>query len=309
MKHHRFAAVIALTASALAALAVPGNVSIAQQTPPANPDPVIDLQFGGGTVEQYIDAIQKASGNVNVLLQLKGAKVPLPEVDLSSVHVSSALRLLEGRETEAEGKRVELDVETIHTQDAFGLPIYVVVAKVKESPAARSHSTVISVKDIIDAGYSAEDLMTAVATTIELLAGQAGKAEIRFHEQTGLLIAKGDEEQIDAIYQVMAQIRESGQRNAQSGKAEADAHRFYQQTLEMKNLIAQRDAEIAKLVQQMTEARTRAELLEKELDRARQMIEERQNELVSSQMRMHALQLEFESARRQAEDAGAKGNP
>lgn len=275
-----------------------GGVSMGQSSQAPASDTVISLSFSGGTVQQYVDAIRKQSGEVNVLLDEESRAILMPGVTLTSVNIPSAIELLDDRTSEADGRLVKLNVRTIHPSDPLGLPIYYVRAETGRT-AQRSNSTVISVKDLLDAGYKADDVMTAVATTIELLSDKSAKAEIRFHEQTGLLIARGAPDQIGAIHQVIDQLREAGARSDQSRKFEAEAHKYYQQMLEMKDQMSAREAEINKMVQQMTEAQTR-------LENAKRLLEERETDMVKSQMRFQALQQELAAAMREVEQSKSK---
>lgn len=279
-----------------------GSDSIAQTTGGGTKEAVISLKFAGGTAQQYIEAIQSQAGAVNVLIDKEGKNVPMPAVELTSVNVPSAIQLLEDREADVDMHHVMLDVQTVRPEDQFGQPIYYVRAK---SVNARSQtmSTVISVKDIIDGGCSADDLLSAVSTTVELLAGKSGQAQIRFHEPTALLIAKGDKEQISAIHEVIDQIRDSNRRKDNSQEAMQEAKKYYQQMVEMKDQLAARQDEVNKVIQQMTEARTRAEMYQRDLDNAKRMVDERENEMVKMKMRLNELEQELAKAREQLEKA------
>lgn len=287
---------IAATATILVCIFL-GGESIAQSSGKSDSGSAINLKFTGGTAQEYINAIQKQAGDVNILLDIEGKNVPMPAVELMSVNVTSAIMLLEDREANVDSRYVSLDVNTVQPVDQWGQPIYYIRAKTAHTREPIGN-TVISVKDIIESGSSADDLLTAVSTTIELLGGDTGKAEIRFHEPTALLIAKGQAEQMRAIHQVIDQIRASNQRNDQKREFEAKAHEYYQQVLAMKDQLAARTEEINSVIQQLTEARTRTEMYEREVANARQVMDERESQLMTLQVQLRALQEEIHQLRK-----------
>ena len=65
------------------------------------PMPIIDVEFAGGSVQEFVSAIQKAATQsaaktpVNVMVPSEAAEVPLPAVSLKRVSAETALQTLQ----------------------------------------------------------------------------------------------------------------------------------------------------------------------------------------------------------------------
>lgn len=305
----RFAAA-ALMATALAAVAVTTTSAQPQQqdrngfVPPNEQYKskyVIDLDFKGGTLREYVNAIQKKAASTNVLIDPLAERFPVPSVQFRSVDVASAMELLDHRAGEVDGRGVRIDVRTIDPPNTLSEPVYAVHAETFSPRKLRDELTmVISVKDLLDADYTADDILTAVETALNLV-DDGVTAQVRFHKETGLLIARGPEEQVSAVVDVTAQLRQAAHEQLDQKRQSDDSARQHREMTELRSQIEdlQRERQVA--IEQLTEARTRAELLQQELENARARLNERDHEAVTLQSRLRALQIELQEVHQQLE--------
>jgi hypothetical protein len=201
-------AVLALCVPAAVAQTAPGpSDEPADRQPEARETPLADLKFSGGTVGDYVQAVRKAFPDANVLVDAEVERLPMPEVELTSVGLKSALELLKYQSQQDARGSVFVDVRCLMEQRAR--PVYRILARVK-SHQPKDRSQAWTVADLLAADMKPEDVLSAVETAMELLAEDGFKpAQIRFHEPTGLLIARGHEEQIAAIDDIVDRLRDT----------------------------------------------------------------------------------------------------
>lgn len=239
-----------------------------------------DLRFSGGIVGDYVQAVRKAFPDANILMDAEVERLPMPEVELTSVGLKSALQLLEFQSQEDSHESLRVDVHCL--TERYARPVYRILAKVR-GPRSRDRSQVWTVADLLAAEMKPEDVLSAVETAMGLLAEDGFEpAQIRFHEATGLLVARGLNEQIDAIDEIVARLRETVQlrreaesphwqaelQNAQERlaqaqqelastreHAEAERARWYDERKQMEVEMVRREAEMRALGQQADELR------------------------------------------------------
>lgn len=181
--------------------------------PTANPDIdalLIDLDFPGGTLGAFLDALRAVSGELNILGNSPEAmtEVKLPPIRLRSVPVDPALRVIEGDYRIDDHSMHEIRIDVIDRVDNYGDKIY----RIRHERRGRHGDPQVkvwSVADLIQAGMSAEDVLTAVESAVGLVAKKDTDSKIRFHESTSLMLATGSLDEVSAIGQVIAQLRES----------------------------------------------------------------------------------------------------
>jgi hypothetical protein len=219
----------------LAALVSPGWAQ-SQPTDEQLRSRLITFKFKGGTAQEYIQAVKTASPKSSVLANPPELlqRVSIPTAELTDVTVRSALEVLEGEHVDrVGGRKIKLHVEVTSGMDSrggqwvpAGEPVYRVLAESEGEPGRPDRSTsmtrVWAVTDLVSQGTSADDAMTAIEAALNLLGSGVAPAQIKFHEATNLLIVRGFPEQIDAVDQVVDQLRQS-HRQAADEKARAAA--------------------------------------------------------------------------------------
>ncbi len=292
----------------LLGLHVPGSTALAQdaEQPKYQQPPLIDVSFEGGTVQQYINAIRKQGTNVNVILDVEDLNLPMPAVELRSVELESAIFVLRKRQVVADGILAELDVNMIRHSPRDN-PTFVISAETRSvDRSGPNRSAVLSVKDVINAGLTPSDILTAVETALELFGDDRARAEMRFHEETGLLIARGSSEQMATIHEVMDQLRESVDQEMQSRAEAEEIERIHVDAMRMRDELdtCRREMDIA--AREVTQSRTRSEMLERELEHARIALQEQANRTAEYNTQTQQLRSEIQRLHDQLEQAKRK---
>jgi hypothetical protein len=171
---------------------------------------LIDLEFGGGTAVDYLEAVRRAAGGeLNLIIAPDVRLVRLQPITLKRVDVMAAVSLLDDMQQDLNDRWIELEVgRKGGAGGRTGLPIFVVDAEIvvknpRQSPKA---SEVWSVKGTLERGMKPEDLLTAIETALELFGDEYDPVNVRFHGETGLVLARGYHEQIAIIQTVIDEL-------------------------------------------------------------------------------------------------------
>jgi hypothetical protein len=173
--------------------------------------PVIDLSFPGGTVLDYVAALRKANPEANIVVDPEAAQIAMPPVTLRRVTVPAALAVLQRRSVNDGRTVIELSLEEVPSFSPEERPTYQVQARTsgagRAPPPIRS-TKVWTVSRLLGGDITSRKLLSAVETALEVV-GSEPKPDVRFHEDTGLVIARGSAEQIEAIADVIDQLSRS----------------------------------------------------------------------------------------------------
>jgi len=185
--------------------APPKSTPAAQQT--------INLQFPGGTLDEYIKAVQTAAGKINLIVEAPEARdIRVPSVKLESVTVRAALDLVKGLPKLADGTNVQVTLEEFG--GVQGDDRIIPVLRLRTSPFSNfqfippPEVRVWNIGDLLADKKKPEGVLTAVETAVGLLDSAQRAAQIRYHEDTTLLVASGQPQQLAAIDRVVDGIRE-----------------------------------------------------------------------------------------------------
>ncbi len=262
MNHSRFTTSLTLTCL----LILSTGIASAQNTPknetkvavddsrslPASSGEQIRLKFPGGNAADYIAAVKAAMPSVNVFVAPEVREVSMPALELNNVSVAAALGLLNARTaTSPTGQTIQLFVDEGERYITGEQPIFNIVANYggPEVRPAQSMNRVWSVARILSTGLKSDDMLTAVQTALDLLGNDVAPAQIRFHEATGILIARASLEQLKAIDEVVSSLEQSGKvfQASAFGKTEDQRDKVIEQ-LQMR--INALEAELAKAKKQ-----------------------------------------------------------
>lgn len=182
----------------------------------AEVNPPITLDFPGGTLGQFVEAIRKAAAAtvpdaaVNVVFTDPAlAGFPVPRVQLRHVSVEAALGAATYRDRTGSAGPV-LDRVGTRTPSA-NAPVYVITS----APESRQRAARVEIFDIRDLARSRPQLdgiLTAIDTALRM-EGAGPPPEVKFHEDSGLLITRATPEQLDSVRQVIGRLL-SGSHNA-----------------------------------------------------------------------------------------------
>ncbi|MDY7110360.1 MAG: hypothetical protein SYC29_17155 [Planctomycetota bacterium] len=233
----------------------------------ADPRP-IDLAFPGGSVAEYVEALRGEAEYLNIIVMPEVAQVRMEAVELRQVDPTAAVSLLHGLQQEGAGGMVQLAVDRV-SGELFRSTVYTVSAIPKGTRRRQAtDSEVWSLAEILQADVSAEDVLTAVETALDMFEQTYEPTEVRFHRETGLLIAYARPDQIEAVDDVVSALTV-----ALRSRAPAD-----------------RGPKIAELETQLAAARGEVEAL--------------RHELVESETRMKLYMMEIESLRKERKEMG-----
>ncbi len=184
---------------------------------------LVNLKFPGGALIQYVSMVRQSTG-ANVLIAPGLEAVDVPAMELKDVAESSAIAVLEGLDAKPMCPDCKVKVSREGADSGRERPIYrISSASVYRGPAqSRSAesspvSTVENVSDIVASGVAAGDLLQAIETAVTMVESDKGRSPsgvpitIKFHEATGLIIARGEPESIANLQMVVASLRNSQQ--------------------------------------------------------------------------------------------------
>ncbi len=231
--------------------------------------PLIDVRFSGGTATGYIAAIRKAAGEINVLVTPDAAAVQMPPVSLSKVSVAAALSLLDGKEQKTANRILRLKVDKVRQYSHGERATFQIRADVRQDRQRVPGAYVWTVSSLLDNDISSEALLSAVEMALDVIDSDT-PLDVRFHEDTGLVIAMGDLGQMETIDGVLDMLQ-NGVDNATQGEPNdfpAELIRLELLTTELNRMLEARNRELA-------DARTELRAVERELIRERARRESR----------------------------------
>lgn len=251
---------------------LPGSGQAAGQAP--SHDVLIDVQFDGGTASQYVATIRKAARGVNVIVASEAARVSMPPVTLKNVSIEVALRLLDGKGNETPEHFVQLKMVSLPIFAQNEQPTFEVKANVHRSRQRVPGAYVWTISDLLDNDLPSTAVLSAVEMALEVV-GSRTTLDVRFHEDTGLLIAMGDVGQMETIEGVLDRLQEAvHQRLQQADRAAAvgrvaELEAFLKETTDENNGLR---AEYSRLEVLHAELRRMLERREQELHETRQRL-------------------------------------
>ena len=223
------------TARALAPLALSALLLAAPPGALAQPDTTavtqhrnggaLDISFPGGTMAEFVEALKAGiPGPFNVLLRRGAADLEVPPMDLQMVSVRSAFELAIPQrggwfEMQPDGSRINYfrEFTQIGGEDHASAPVYIIDAhewtqepqgfagvRAGYSPKIEIYSVQNTVRNDADV----QKLLTAIDAALDL-AQDKRAAELKYHPDTALLIARAAPDQLTTIERVMDQFRES----------------------------------------------------------------------------------------------------
>ncbi len=169
-------------------------------------DSRLDVSFSGGKLIDYVESIRRSrpKGAANIVVMPNAKELQVPPITLVAVTVEAAVRLLEGAYTLPNGAFSEVDVETYEIAGTTDM-VFKVTAQYE---TLEIRSSVWSLDSVLTDGHSEAELLGAVDVVLSLF---SNKAEIKFHPPTRLLIARGTDEQLDLVREVIEQLISSAE--------------------------------------------------------------------------------------------------
>jgi hypothetical protein len=166
--------------------------------------PTFSIDFPGGTVAEYLAAIRKAFPGANIVGSAGLEKYTIPPITLTHVTIHGALEPLEiiVKPPSANTPRVRVmidnDVASVWLDSFIGPGQFV-----REHAPLQTlvwNSKVLTMRGTV----TVPDITGAIDTALSVFTDP--KPEVRIHEQTGILVVRGTEAQLDAAREVIDQL-------------------------------------------------------------------------------------------------------
>jgi hypothetical protein len=172
-------------------------------TQPAEPAPVFDISFPGGTLEEFIEAVGKAveahvrnAPKPNLILPADARSVRMPKLELRSVDMRTLI------------SATTMLLQPEHMwQPAGGNSTWVLITRADVRKTQAYYIGHLLKK------FKVADITTALETVWQM--GSNAKTELKYHEDTQMLIVRADRSQIEMAENVLTQLRDSLAINAE----------------------------------------------------------------------------------------------
>ena len=170
---------------------------------PAPDQPVYNIDFPGGSPEQLIQQMTKASGvRPNVIVPSYVTDVQLPKFKLQNVTTSQIFGALNSVSDEKGVPTMRWLSDA--KQDAANRVW--TLAKIMPKPKAEAVQ-VVFIGHLLTA-FQVDDINAAIRTAWDM-AGPASTASLKFHKETKILIAKGTEEELKLALDVLKSLEQA----------------------------------------------------------------------------------------------------
>ena len=262
----------------------------ADSATPAQADRLFDLDFVGGTVGHYAEALRQAAPGVNVIVMPEAADVSLPPIRLSQVTARTAVRLLE-QQFHGGTPRLDISESDSGRGPVRGSPAFVISArKPNGSPTDPNSAGIIteieSLAWLLGEGQVAADVVLQAVEVAVRATGLEERTTLAYHEPTKLLMVTGPERAVRATQSVISAL--------EPRRATADPAL-------LKELRAKLDAQEMQSQRMLVEAETRASLLRSTLERREAEVTTLQERLLVATIEQRAARGELEQAKAAAE--------
>ena len=152
---------------------------------------LFDLSFAGGTPQKLVNEMERASGlTLNILIPPELADARMPPMELRSVWVADVFESLD-----------MLSRDSMRWIRVGKKPDFWVLARVPDARKTQAFYVGHLLKK-----FKIGDITTAVQTTWQL-GGKDARTELKYHQDTQLLIALGSPEQLSTAAEVLGQLR------------------------------------------------------------------------------------------------------
>jgi len=152
-----------------------------------------DLSFKGGTPQKLVSEMENASRQkLNVLIPPELVDVKIPPMELRAVQTQGVFDTL--------NMLWRNSMQWIRASSSISTPVWVL------SRRPEDRKTQVFYVGHLLKKFKIDDITTAVQTTWQL-GGKEAKAELKYHQDTQLLIALGHPEQLNTAAEVLAQLK------------------------------------------------------------------------------------------------------
>jgi hypothetical protein len=190
------------------------DLEAARRAEEATREGLIDVDFKGGAVAQYVEALAKAAQPtpVNVILADGLEAAAMQALRLRGVTVETAVRAIPSA---AKGTDADWTIQPISAGPGSA-PVYRVQvggATTMSPGPGESQADVVSLARAIDAGVPVQTVISAVDTALGVQgAGQPQPPDLKLHGDSGLLIVRGTPGQLNIVRSTVAHLVDEAER-------------------------------------------------------------------------------------------------
>lgn len=189
------------------------------QPAPTGAGVVVSVEFGGGSIREFVEALKRGSARpINVVMPGEASEMTLPAISLKNVPVLSALRSLEFVFTPEGSQNQPFKVSTIE-KTGPAEPVYVLQMLPRYQGLSEPIDTrSFSVRDLLSsgpeegAGMSLEQVVQSIEAALsldaEVTTGRAPRppAKVVVHRESNLVLVKGLSRQVDVAGEVVEKL-------------------------------------------------------------------------------------------------------
>lgn len=198
---------------------------------------LFDLDFPGGTLNDYIEAIRSVRPNANIIVDSSAQYFQIEKMQLKNVALAIALEVINNRVVINDNQAIDVRVIVNDGRGIGGAtynheanPVYRVLTRaVNKRKAEDMTLEVYPLGDLLKHDLTPEDILTVIQLSLEVSgidSDDANKPIIKFHEETGLLLVRAEEDVTDNIFRIIDTLynsvksQQNNQANIQKQNAE-----------------------------------------------------------------------------------------
>ncbi len=185
------------------------NISESVQVSGRKKDDRFDINFRGGTLQEFVDKLRASDKNVNVLVSEQASDVLLPAIELKNVTIEHALNtveLLHSRQANA----IILD----YVEDPNNNTVSIVVDLQMPDSNPRIKRTVINASAAL--GWFEDEkpdqkLMETIENGLQAVFDDQsrGTITVNIHPETGLLFLQGREDKVEFVKNIISELEKN----------------------------------------------------------------------------------------------------
>jgi hypothetical protein len=185
----------------------------------------ITVDFQGGSLADFVRHLQKESGARNILLRGPSDRFEIKPVEFKAVTPMSILTAFSGAEQVLQsGERMRLNVE-----NRAGILLVEVLPDTRmvhqqQNPMRTASWSLASMRG--HGRLTSDQILTAIEAAVEV-SGGGDSTNLRFHEETSLLIVSGGSDTLQTITSVLGQLQQSSDEAARQHQRIQEKHYEY----------------------------------------------------------------------------------
>ncbi|MHC4976893.1 MAG: hypothetical protein ACYTF7_09855 [Planctomycetota bacterium] len=217
---------------------------------------LFSLDFPGGPMSAYVEAIQDANPEADILVDDKITLFPIARTILTNVDLRASLDLYSGSRIATPDGVMELYVRATPIANTGDHVVRLMVEPVGRDNLT-SEARVWSLQDLASLGMPIADALSAIETAITV---GSGEAVMKYHEQTSLLIVSGSGQSLHLVNSTIETLTY----NASS--REERSRRSANEITELEFRLAEAEADMRLAAMRLDISQNRLEAARKEIE-------------------------------------------